>query len=244
VYFYSEDWVKIGQRGEHPEVIARITGIPQTLLMDPIDLFQYAVAQEMSWVSKRKTTRFEDIAYCLLGLFDVNMPLLYGEGDKAFFRLQEEIMKVSTDYTLFAWFLPHGSQRMDCGLLAPSPEYFAGSSRFVRQKARARRILKPYSMTNRGLEIELELCQREEWSRYQLAILNCISEDSPSKNIAICLARSGYNETYVGRKVVLYEGDFARIYCHKLEFLEYKNVASTPEKIYIQRGAMFYEEVD
>lgn len=57
----------------------------------------------MSWARNRQTTRTEDIAYCLLGIFDVHMPLLYGEGEKAFVRLQEEIMKHSDDQTLFAW---------------------------------------------------------------------------------------------------------------------------------------------
>ena len=57
----------------------------------------------MSWASYRETTRKEDIAYCLLGIFQVNMPLLYGEGDRAFIRLQEEIIKTSTDFSLFAW---------------------------------------------------------------------------------------------------------------------------------------------
>jgi hypothetical protein len=57
----------------------------------------------MSWASERKTTRKEDEAYCLMGIFGVNMPLLYGEGHRAFHRLQEEIMKIHDDYTLFAW---------------------------------------------------------------------------------------------------------------------------------------------
>jgi hypothetical protein len=61
------------------------------------------VAQRMSWASKREATRVEDIAYCLMGIFEVNIPMLYGEGSKAFFRLQEEIMKVSDDHTIFAW---------------------------------------------------------------------------------------------------------------------------------------------
>jgi Heterokaryon incompatibility protein (HET) len=75
VHFYSKDWIKIGERGEHSVVVARITGIPQRLLMGFEFLHKYSVAQKMSWASKRKTTRIEDIAYCLLGLFDVNMPL-------------------------------------------------------------------------------------------------------------------------------------------------------------------------
>lgn len=57
----------------------------------------------MSWAAKRTTTRTEDLAYCLLGIFDVNMPLLYGEGGKAFFRLQEEIIKSTSDQSVFAW---------------------------------------------------------------------------------------------------------------------------------------------
>ena len=58
----------------------------------------------MSWAADRQATRPEDIAYSLFGIFDTNMPLLYGEGKKkAFFRLQEEIMKDSDDHSLFVW---------------------------------------------------------------------------------------------------------------------------------------------
>ena len=60
-------------------------------------LYQSSIAQRMSWTSKMATTRIEDEAYCLLGTFGVNMPLLYGEGHKAFLRLQEEIIRRSTD---------------------------------------------------------------------------------------------------------------------------------------------------
>jgi hypothetical protein len=73
----------------------------------------------MSWAACRSTTRVEDKSYCLLGLFEVNMPLLYGEGERAFLRLQEEILKVTGDYTLFAW-----TQGQHPGLLADSPACF------------------------------------------------------------------------------------------------------------------------
>ncbi|KAK1973549.1 hypothetical protein LZ30DRAFT_538061, partial [Colletotrichum cereale] len=54
--------------------------------------------------ANRYTTRAEDKAYCLMGIFDVNMPLIYGEGKKSFLRLQQEILKAhSDDQTLFAW---------------------------------------------------------------------------------------------------------------------------------------------
>jgi len=53
--------------------------------------------------SNRQTTRPEDLSYCLLGLLEVHMPLLYGEGARAFIRLQEEVMKTGNDPTIFAW---------------------------------------------------------------------------------------------------------------------------------------------
>jgi hypothetical protein len=57
----------------------------------------------MPWAWKRETTREEDMTYCLLRLFDVNMPLLYGEGsEKAFLRLQLQILQDSHDESIFA----------------------------------------------------------------------------------------------------------------------------------------------
>ncbi|KAK0666609.1 heterokaryon incompatibility protein-domain-containing protein [Cercophora samala] len=66
-------------------------------------LREVSVARRMSWAAKRQTTRIEDQAYCLLGLFNINMPMLYGEGSKAFTRLQIEIMKTTDDCSLLAW---------------------------------------------------------------------------------------------------------------------------------------------
>jgi hypothetical protein len=85
----------------------------------------------MSWAAGRNTTRLEDEAYCLMGLFDVNMPLLYGEGRKAFLRLQQEILKQSDDPSIFAWSYPSEmhSHTQISGLFAPSPEYFKDASR-------------------------------------------------------------------------------------------------------------------
>lgn len=51
------------------------------------------IARRMSWAATMVTTRVEDTAYCLLGIFDISMPMLYGQGKKAFIRLQEEIAK-------------------------------------------------------------------------------------------------------------------------------------------------------
>jgi len=82
----------------------------------------------MSWAASRETTRVEDEAYCLMGIFGINMPLLYGEGPRAFRRLQEAIMREDEDYTLFAWTparLAHTGGPTFGGLLAHSPRDFA-----------------------------------------------------------------------------------------------------------------------
>ncbi|KAF9220602.1 hypothetical protein BS17DRAFT_786804 [Gyrodon lividus] len=61
------------------------------------------LAETMRWASKRKTTRIEDIAYSLMGIFHVSMPIAYGEGDRAFYRLLEEIVQRCRVSDFFAW---------------------------------------------------------------------------------------------------------------------------------------------
>jgi hypothetical protein len=101
---YAYGWKRIGTRTSLCESLSKITGIEVSYLCGLAPLEDASVSKRMSWAARRETTRTEDLAYCLLGLFDVNMPLLYGEGKKAFRRLQEEIMKANpTDHTLFAW---------------------------------------------------------------------------------------------------------------------------------------------
>ncbi|KAK3368657.1 heterokaryon incompatibility protein-domain-containing protein [Podospora didyma] len=60
------------------------------------------IARKMSWAARRQTTRVGDIAYYLLSLFNAKMPPLYGEGERAFLRLQEEILKESNDLPILA----------------------------------------------------------------------------------------------------------------------------------------------
>ena len=61
------------------------------------------IATKMSWAASRNTSVMEDEAYCLLGLFDVHMPLIYGEGRNAFLRLQKELITRHDDESVFAW---------------------------------------------------------------------------------------------------------------------------------------------
>jgi len=90
IIFYvngAPGWSKIGDKCTLLDLVAQRTGIEKYILLGG-DVMKCSVAQRMSWASERETTRTEDLAYCLLGLFGVNMPLLYGEGSKAFLRLQ------------------------------------------------------------------------------------------------------------------------------------------------------------
>ncbi|KAH9218080.1 hypothetical protein DL95DRAFT_423637 [Leptodontidium sp. 2 PMI_412] len=87
------------------------------LLLRERKLIHYSIAKRMSWAAHRQATRVEDRAYCLLGLFDVNMPMLYGEGMRAFGRLQEEIIKRSNDMKIFAWIQPEGQPEVASGAL-------------------------------------------------------------------------------------------------------------------------------
>ncbi|KAI5364808.1 putative heterokaryon incompatibility [Septoria linicola] len=169
--FFTNRWTSIGSRDALSQLIHETTGIEQRCLVDAdrIVVHDASIARRMSWAARRRTSRSEDIAYCLLGLFNVNMPLLYGEGGtKAFLRLQEEIMQASDDHTLFAWDDPLCSDVLH-GLLADRPAAFADSGNYEPYQDFEER--KPYLMTNRGLQIEL--CLYRMYSHTWVAALSC-----------------------------------------------------------------------
>ena len=101
--FLSKDWRVLGTKMELAELLTAITKVPVAVLRLAQPLDDFSVACRMSWAAKRTTTRVEDMAYCLMGIFLINMPTMYGEEGRAFVRLQEEIMKQSVDSSLFVW---------------------------------------------------------------------------------------------------------------------------------------------
>lgn len=121
--FFDAMWTRLGSKEDHLQVISDCTSIPPSLFSGESDVDDFCIAQKMSWAANRSTSRIEDRAYSLLGLFGVHIPLIYGEGENAFVRLQEEIMRVTDDHTLFAW--RHEDSR--AGLLAVSPDAFVDS---------------------------------------------------------------------------------------------------------------------
>ncbi|PIA93568.1 Vegetative incompatibility protein HET-E-1, partial [Cercospora beticola] len=152
VHFFNETWEKIGTKDDLAGLICDITRIDERVLSE-YERDKWSVAQRMSWAAERITTRPEDRAYCLLGIFDINMPLLYGEGDKAFLRLQEEIIKQDDDHSIFAWQMASGMRTS--GLLAPSPSCFLDAASIVVRPSR--RAQKGFKMTNRGLSIFFDM---------------------------------------------------------------------------------------
>lgn len=152
VLFYTTTWDYIGDRKRLAPFLEAFTGIDQAVLKSERDIMSYSVAERMSWAASRTTTRAEDIAYCLLGLFSVNMPLLYGEGDTAFLRLQEAIIEIVDDESIFAW---KGVDPSGCGLLAKHPANFKDGRHIHASPGQWTRPL--FQKTRQGIEIELDL---------------------------------------------------------------------------------------
>jgi len=131
VQFFNAKWQAIGDKRTLARKLEEITGVPKHILRNGLSGNRPCVAQIMSWAANRVTTRDEDRAYSLMGLLDVNMPTLYGEGKKAFHRLQLEIIHKSNDQSIFAWSdngrMPYERRGQIPGnILANDPYYFRG----------------------------------------------------------------------------------------------------------------------
>lgn len=220
VVFYNKYWVSIGEKSTSSELIKKITGI-DTFILEGGPLPEVSVGRRMSWAVDRQTTREEDIAYSLMGLFDINMPLIYGEGPKAFIRLQEEILRQSDDHTLFAWrSAPESTIRGTAsGLLADHPRNFRNfRSRTIGNSAHVQEVHKdhkdhkdhivrvwdhkapqnPITITNRGIHITSRVVDlHAAWNPDQsmILILNCSPGGDTERAIGIYIRRQ-YEDRY------------------------------------------------
>jgi len=165
-FFYSRNWEAITDHNLVIKSISEETGIHLEAIRD-FKSERWSIAQKMSWAARRQTTRMEDRAYSLLGIFNVNMPLIYGEGESAFRRLQEEILKYSTDQTIFCWRSTNANYATWRGLLAKNPSEFAASGDILEDK---RVNALPFQLTNKGIQLSLELLPRK-WE--VIAFLRC-----------------------------------------------------------------------
>ena len=219
VIFFDARWIEIGTKASLLEDLVEITGIPNRALMQPVSIGDYSVADRMSWAANRETTRLEDQAYCLMGLFGINMPLLYGEGKKAFYRLQLQILSESNDHSIFVWKAPNHdrSESLDgrgVSVLAESPNAFSSDD------SRSLAVLRspyaapqtPITVTNMGLSVVLPV---KALGTTLVALLNCTSGE---ERIAIRVT-GGLNEN-----------TRSRFRPHEILFLDADQIRSTPIK--------------
>lgn len=187
VAFHDRNWVFLGTKDNLAVSLSQITGIDIDVLVGRSRPSSCSVAQRMSWASKRKTERIEDRAYSLLGIFDVSMPMLYGEGERSFTRLQEEIIRHSDDHSIFAWDRGHqGYFGGHSGLLATSPSQFVMCQNVVRA-SHGLPSTGGFSITNVGLSISLITLP---WSmETYLSILHCSIKHHPQDRLGIFLER-------------------------------------------------------
>jgi ankyrin repeat protein len=181
VEFFNEKWDWLGTKVDLQQVVSECTEIPISILSGAENLEAFSVAQKMSWAARRTTIRVEDRAYSMMGIFEINMPLIYGEGENAFIRLQEEILKISEDHSIFAW----RSTDDRGGCLANSPESFANSCNII-QSGLSDTPNEPTIVSSRGIHMDIPFVG----SRYKLhgfAILNCHERGREEEVIAICV---------------------------------------------------------
>lgn len=190
--FFTSDWISLGTRLDRAHEISSITGIgekflnpksqtaPKTHYDDIKDLLmQASIAQRMSWAANRQTTRVEDMAYCLLGLFGINIPLLYGEGAEAFIRLQEAILqRVHDDQSIFAWKVDKLTRTESILALATSPKAFSECGSVV--ACRMDGYDPELRFSNKGIQLNMPVSSYGDY-----IALRCQHEDSPSNVLAI-----------------------------------------------------------
>lgn len=195
VVFYSRHWRWLGTRTILAGEISRFTRIDTDVLLRGVrSLPNQSIAKRMSWAAYRQTTRPEDIAYCLLGIFDVQMPLLYGEGGpKAFVRLQEEIIRNDEDQSILAW-TPRPING-DKNVIASRPGLAMHPAEFWEAANIVPLPLKEdiYSVSDRGLQLRLKVIpdKKEDIS---WGVICCHTQDDFTGPLAIPLIRKGEAE--------------------------------------------------
>jgi hypothetical protein len=209
LHFYCKDWSYLGNKTQLARELSDITSIAAEYLIWPGEpeclppWTHTSLAERMSWLSRRDTGRVEDMAYCMLGIFGINMSLLYGEGWNAFFRLQEELIKSFNDHTLFCWTSSWDTARLnqsiaDPGFLAPSPSVFYRDRRAARLSHEPNlRPLSPCFITNVGVSITLPLLRT--WNHF----IGMVNVKMGKDDVGISLAGDMATRSFRRRKAPL-----------------------------------------
>jgi hypothetical protein len=187
IEIFDSDWHFVGTKSSLLEGIYKATNIEKQYLLDRNAIENATIAAKFSWASGRTTTREEDMAYCLLGLVQVNMPMLYGEGSGAFYRLQLEIIKQTNEHTIFAWESTENTWHQT-SIFASSPSLFKTAASLLPGLMRARGQSASHEITNHGLSIALP-CIPVDNNRV-IALLECTG--SHGNRVGIWLECMGY----------------------------------------------------
>ena len=246
VQFFNTNWTCIGDKHALARTLAEITRVPEHILKEGLDGNRPCVAQIFSWASRRKTSRVEDRAYSLMGLLDVNIPMLYGEGKKAFHRLQLEIIRTSNDQSIFAWTSnPFGGRTSS--VLADNPSFFQNCSeielmdhdefiQFVRDK-----ILEELSQdsfgvfptTDRGIHIWMLLSSYRGSDSLFRAYLPCRGPSQQAVTIELVLWKSNYYRCLgMPTRVLKEDSQFRQVY------LRYQDIPSCNVTVEIDDNAV------
>ena len=210
--FYDKNWGYLGTKDSLAHDVRTLTGIDEDYLRGVKDIRTASIATKMSWMANRVTKEPEDRAYSMMGIFDVNLSLCYGEGgSRAFMRLQRELLEkftVRTDESIFAWTtptaglpysVPKGEWNADeWGLLAPSPECFQKQRQIAIDVGKIRpRINEGFKPTSQGLRLPMPKNNFVFVGKNFAFILNCWTTDTKGqlKRVQIHLHRNSTRST-------------------------------------------------
>lgn len=191
--FFDADWVPRGTKKELLQLLCTITNIPEYVLTVGDEVHNVCIARRMSWAAHRQTRRIEDEAYCLMGIFGIHMPMIYGEGRQAFVRLQEELINDSRDRSIFAW--KSSSDESYRGLLARSPREYAHCGNYSASLA-AHRLTGDYQLMNGGINFHSNISIiSEEGKSWHMLELECRDSNTiPSTWIGIFLHKTATSD--------------------------------------------------
>jgi hypothetical protein len=240
VLFFDKEWKYVTSRLQHARYISVITGISHRLLRWPAHpheaetsrisrtghlsrkelrncLDDYSAAQRISWASSRRTTRVEDRAYSLFGLLNVHMPVVYGEGENAFIRLQETILSLTRDDSVLAWDTSSGDESRRCPLFATSPSEFSGSGNIIRRDWGSHGASEALILTGEVLKWRYSVIGCTDINLFRIC-LDCSYEDSDNP---LCLwVDNAPDEAYVVTRPVILSNRCSRLHVTTREELK------------------------
>ena len=262
VVFFDSNWRSIGDKVSYCNTISYITGIDNAVLLDSSNIFGEKYATRMFWAAKRETTRPEDIAYCLMGIFGVHMPLLYGEGKRAFRRLQHEVLRLNSSHSLLTWGL-RSEHPIDPGpnmskifprphtprsILADSPSLF-----FRRPDFESLYVLndtRSWVMTNRGIQIQAKVITDKNWFRagpsnhtgvqirydFAIALLPFRSSEELDVYVYLGMLLSGNSSLGIYNRISSHEGcATVKVPARLAVLAEPKEICLSEEPVYLEQ---------